>query len=540
MVSSRPIRTKFSRQGAVAVASSAALTLLVACGSGNAGGDDASAGENAGGDAAAGSPENQITDLIVDSLEEPDSLDPLFRDTPEAARVYRLLYSSLMQWNEDATLSPDLAADAPRASEDGLTWTVALKENLAFHDGSALTSSDVVHTVEAAQDPENGAVWLSGLASVESVEAVDDLTVEFKLREPFAHFESKLAMLPIISDEDDYAVNDTYASTENGSGPYILRELNRGDSIVLERFDDYYGEPFAFETITFKVVPEDSSRIARLTNGETHIVPKLPVDQLEQVESRGANATTVEGNVSRLFFFASMNEDRPTSNTDFRLAIAHAIDRGRIVDQVFDGAARPNSTYLTYGTLFHDEEIGLTFGDSPDLEKAQQYLDASGVNLDRPFEIIALKLPHITNTATIIQANLKELGIDAEVRSLDLAGFYDDLVGGTYDVILWDSPASISTGFAPDYVNGGLNSTSADNFGRFKDPKMDELLHGALTAMTEDQQEAAWKKVQQYDVTTQGNIQIVVSENAEGWSKDLGADYEPSALAWLNTLRQVK
>ncbi|PVG80772.1 hypothetical protein DDE18_21205 [Nocardioides gansuensis] len=524
----QPGAARTRRLGA-AVALATSLGVLAACGGG--GGDS---GE------ASGPEENQVTDLVVDVTNEPDSLDPFYRNTAEAQRYYRLVYSSLLQWNEDGSLSPDLAAEMPEASKDRLTWTIPLREGITFHDGTPLTADDVVHTVTEAKDPENGAVWLSGLAYVESATAVDELTVELQLSEPYAYLESKLAMLPILSDEDDYAPNETYATTENGSGPYTLQALKRGDSIELARFEDYYGDPYAFETITLKVVPEDASRIARLADGQTHIVPDLPVDQIDLVTRRGANAEVIEGQISRLFAYASMNGDRPTSNVDFRLAIAHAVDRQRIVDQVYGGAGRPNSTYLTYGTLFHDEELGLFFGEEPNLEKAREHLEASGVDLDRTFKIIAVKDAQVTSAATILQANLKELGLDVSVESQEVAGFYEALVTGEFDLILFDSPASTSTGFAPDYVNGGLNSKAANNFAKFADDEMDRLLDTAMTAETEEAQEEAWHAVQERDLETQGNIQLVVSQGAQGWSDQLGEDYQPSSLLWLNTLRNLE
>lgn len=513
------------RLGAAAV-TALSLATLTACGGGSGTSSDA--------------PDTtSIKDLVVDVLAEPDSLDPFYRNTAEAQRYYRLVYSSVLQWKEDGSVEPDLAAEMPQVSKDGLTWTVKLREGVTFHDGSPLTAADVVYTFEEAQDPENGAVWLSGLAYVESTTAKGDDTVVIKLREPYAYLDSKLAMIPIISDEDDYKPNATYATTGNGSGPYELTSLKRGDALTLSRNDSYYGDAMKFETITFKVVPEDASRIARLTGGESHIAPGVPTEQVELVTKRDANATTIETNVSRLFAYPSMKADRPTSNIDFRLAIAHAVDRQRIVDQVYSGAGRPNSTYLTYGTLHHDEDLGLAFGADPDLAKAEEHLAASGVKLDRKLNIIAVNDPQVTSAATILQANLKDLGIESTVESQDVAGFFANLVSGDFDLILFDSPASTSTGFAPDYVNGGLNSKAANNFAKFADAEMDELLAVAMTAQTEEEQAEAWRAVQQRDVETQGNIQLVVSQMSEAWSNQL-AGYEPSALLWLNTLRDVK
>lgn len=502
------------------------VVTLAACG----GGSDKSSD---------GASSTSITDLVVDVGQEPDSLDPFYRNTAEAQRFYRLVYSSILKWNEDGTVAPDLAADLPEVSEDGLTWTITLKPGVTFHDGTPLTADDVVFSYETAVDAKNGAVWLSALSYMESIDAVDDTTVVLKLSERYAYLSSRLAMIPIISDETKYATNDTYATSENGSGPYTMAALKRGNSIDLKKNPAYFGDAPPFETITFKVVPEDASRVARLLNGESHIVPNLPTDQVELVKKRGANATIVEDNVTRLFLYPSMLKSRPTSNVDYRQAIAHAADRKRIVDQVYAGAGRPNSTYLTYGSLHHDAEVGLSFGEDPDLAKAKAYLAASGVDPKRKLKIIALNKPAVVSAMTILQANLKEIGIEATVDAQEVAGFYSALVSGEYDLIGFDSPASTSAGFAPDYVNGGLNSAAANNFAKFKDAEMDALLDTAMTAQSDAEQAAAWKAVQQRDVETQGNIQLVVSQTSEAWSKKL-AGYQPSALLWLNTVLDVK
>lgn len=475
-----------------------------------------------------------VTDLVIDVLNAPDSLDPLYRDTPEAEQVYRLTHSTLLRWREDQTLTTDLAAEMPQVSADGREYRVALRDGVIFHDGSTLDAEDVVFTYQQAADDGNASVWLSSTAFIDEVEATGPLEVTITLTEPYAYLESRLAMIPIISADAGYEPNDTWARTSVGSGPYRLTSAERGKQIELARYDDYYAEAPAWETITLKVVQEDAARIARLVNGESHILANLPADQADLVTERGHRAETVEGNTSRLFAWPSQAPGRPTADEDFRLALAWAIDRQAIVDKVFRGAGRPNSTYLTYGTTFHDEEIGMTFGERPDLEKARQHLAASGVDLDRKLSIIANNQPAVVAAATIIQANFAELGIEASVDTEEVAGFFPKLVSGEFDLILYDSPSSISTGFAPDYVNGGLNSASSSNFNGFADGELDDLLNAAMVAPEEEQAEA-WRKVQERDVALQGNIQIAISQHTQAWSKELD-DYQPSNLAWFNTL----
>lgn len=476
----------------------------------------------------------EITDLVIDVQNEPDSLDPFYRNNEMAQRYYRLTYSSLLKWNEDGTFAPDLASELPEVSEDRLTYRIPLRDDVIFHDGSTFDAADVVHTYQEAVEVENGAVWRSGLAFVKTIEAEDDHMVVLTLTEPYAFMESRLALVPILSSDDDYQPNETYAQKENGTGPYVLDSFDRGKSLSMTRFADYYGEQPEFESITLALVPENPVRVARLTNGETHIVPELPPEQVEIVRDRGQEAETMDSNVSRIFFYTSQAEGRPTADSDFRVALAWAIDRQAIIDNVYKGAARPNSTYLTYGSLYHDEELGLHFGEEPDLAKAEELLAAAGGPPDRPLEIIVFDRPDLREVGQIVQANLKQIGIESEIEIADVAGFFEPLMTGNYDLLLYRSPATTSSGLAPDYVNGGLNSESANNFNKFADPEMDRLLHDALVA-PEDEQAAAWKAVQQRDLETQGHIQLVIAQNSEGWASGL-TGYQPSNFLWFNTL----
>ena len=495
--------------------------------------DDAADGDGDDGDAAATTGEVPA-DLVVDVLNEPDSLDPLYRNTPESQVYYRNVYSGLLAWEEDGSLVPDLAVDLPEVSDDRLTYTVELRDDVTFHDGTPMTAEDVVFTFEQVADPENGSVWASGMIFLDSVEQMDDTTVEFQLTQPFTYFDTRLAMVPIVSADEGYAPNDTYGTSANGTGPYQLAAFNQGEAIELERFEDYHGELLPMETITLQLVPENASRISRLTNGDSHIVPNLPADQIALVEDRGHNAATVEDNINRLFFYTSHADDRPTSDAAFRLAIAHAINREQVIDQVFDGAGEPNSTYLAPGTQFRDDELGTSFGATPDLDQAGAYLDEAGGAPDRPLEMVVTNQPDLIDAATVLQANLAELGLEARIEVAEVAAFFPRLVEGDYDLLLFASPVSSAVGFAPDYPYGGLHSTSPSNFNSFEDPQMDELLEEAITVPLEEAEEA-WHAVQEHDLETQGQIQIIGTQYSEAWHADLEG-YEPSSLLWLNNL----
>lgn len=420
-------------------------------------------------------------------------------------------------------------------SEDRLTWRITLREGVTFHDGTPLTAEDVVYTYEQAANPENGAVWAASLNFMESIEAEGDHEVVIRLSEPYTYFDGILAVVPIISSEREYAPNETYATTENGSGPFKLESLNRGTSIELVRYDDYFGAPSPYERISLKLVPETASRVAMLTDGTADIVPDLPPEQAKLVEERGAAVSDARALGSRMFLYPSMHPDRPTSDADFRLALAAAIDRQVIVDQVYAGGGEPNSTYVTTGSAFADEELADHFGDRADLETAKRHLENSGVTLDRPLELIVWNRSDLVKAAPILQQNFEALGFDVKVEVQEVAGFYPALVSGEYDLILFTSSMGISSGFNPDGVYGGLYSTAPNNFNKFANSEMDVLLDAAMVAPKGPEAMDAWRAVSELDVQTQGQIQILVSASLEAYNPELEG-YEPAALPWLTGL----
>lgn len=494
--------------------------------------DAADEGDDTDGADAADADIDEEAVVSVDLTNEPDSIDPLYRNEVDAIRLSQLLYSRLHAWDEESReLVPDLA-ELPEISDDGMTYTMELRDGVTFHDGTPLTVEDVVYSYETVMDPEAGTIWTGSVADVEEVEALDDTTIEIRLSSPNQYL--RTSSIPIIPADTEYVANDTYAQDANGTGPFQLESYQPGELIELRRYDDYHGEVPRYGGIEFRFISENASRLARLANNETDIVTNLPAEQLELAEDQGANAAIVEDNVSRLFLWPSTNEDRPTSDVNFRLALSWAVDRGAIIDQVYGGAARPNATYLAFGSQYHDEEYGLHFGEEPDLELAQEYLEEAGGAPDRPLEMIVANVPHLIDSATVVQASLEALGLETRMEVMELAGLVPRLLDGSHDFAIYSMPTTTTVGFAPDYPYAGLLCGTPSNLNQFCDPEMDEVLQTAIEAPPEEAEEA-WRGFQAYDVETQGQIQLVVSQYTEAWSDRL-VDYEPSSLAWLGQL----
>ncbi len=202
-------------------------------------------------------------DLTIGLASEPTSIDPHYHNLGPNNALARHIYGNLIMQDENQQLQPGLAVSWKAI--DDLTWEFKLREGVTFHDGSPLTADDVVFTFERAPNvpnsPSSYATYIKGKTAVK----VDDLTVHIKTGTPYPQMATDVSTIPIISVEASEG-----ASTEDfnagkaaiGAGPYKFVEYVPGDRIVIERNPDYWGEPAAWETVTFKAIKSGPSRVA--------------------------------------------------------------------------------------------------------------------------------------------------------------------------------------------------------------------------------------------------------------------------------------
>ncbi|HEY3057920.1 MAG TPA: ABC transporter substrate-binding protein, partial [Chloroflexota bacterium] len=463
-------------------------------------------------------------ELRIDALSEPTTgLDPLRFNAAEGQRIYRQTQSQLLKYKEDKSFEGDLAADVPQVSSDRLTYTFKLKKGVKWHDGKPFDSADVKYTFDQVMNRDNQSVWLAAVGFVDSVAAPDAETFVLKLKSAFTPIMHKFAMIPIISSKVPYEANKTYAATLIGTGPFKFVEFVRGDHITLEKNPDYFvqGKP-ALDRITIRVVPENATRITNLRNGTTQLLSDAPASQLEVIKQTGANVVVLQNSATRYYAYPMLKEGEPTANADMRRAISWAIDRQAMVDQVLGGQGVAAATYLSSGSQYFDEKFGSAFGTKPDLEKSRSFLQKAGGPPPRPLAIVVQNLPDLVDCVTILQQNLKAVGIESTIQAEETAAFLPKLTGNMgYDLMIIRGPVPQAAGYGPDYPYLGLLSTSPTNFNKVNDPKLDDLLKKAVSAPDGPEAQAAWRAVQEYDVETLPNIQFVTARNLEAFSKNL-------------------
>jgi peptide/nickel transport system substrate-binding protein len=331
---------------------------------------------------------------------EPTSLDPARTEQGEKGEAFiDNVYERLLDVGTDGPdLIPSLATEVPTTenglvSEDRLVYTFPLREGVVFHDGTDFSADDVVFSWERVMTmnlPEGQAAAL--VDSVESVVAVDDFTVEVTLTEPDASFLYSVVLNTAASVVSPEAVEENggvVADTPNewmdtnmvGTGPYTFGEWRRGESLSMDIFEGYWGEP-AKANVRWDITPEESSRVLALIAGDADIIDLSPSNVTDVEEAEGVSIITGGLLLEPIHLgFNMRSDDLPSGDTipaDFfadkriRQAFNYAFDYDTYINSFLDGYGARYTAYVPQGVFGYDESAPVY---EYDLEKAAELME---------------------------------------------------------------------------------------------------------------------------------------------------------------------
>jgi peptide/nickel transport system substrate-binding protein len=312
------------------------------------------------------------TRMVLADGYEPESLHPLLGYGAEGASK---IFDGLVAHGADRQLRPALAAQLPEPAPDLLSYTVALRTDVTFHDGSTFDAHDVVATYSALLDPAYASSIRSDWATLAGVEALDARTVRFRLTQPDAAFPHRLTLgiLPAEAVATPAPLETSAFSTQPvGTGPYRLVEWRRGTSMRLEANDRYFGGTPAVHTLDVVFAIDDNTRAQRLKAGEfdgTVLPPAL-------ADTFAGSGYTVLHHRSADYRTVTLPTAHPvTGDPAIRLALNHAVDRQGMIDALFAGHGAPASTPIPE-VLGEYVEPAAQF--RFDRAEAERILDAAG------------------------------------------------------------------------------------------------------------------------------------------------------------------
>ena len=246
-----------------------------------------------------------------------------------------LIQSTLTTTTKDLKIENDLATDY-QVSEDGLTWTVTIRDDVKFTDGEMLTAEDVAFTYNMCRDNSS----VNDFTMLEEASALDDTTVEFQMTRPFAIWPYTMAIVGIVP---EHAYSKGYGQAPVGSGPYVMKQWDQGQQVILEANPDYYGEAPKMKKVTVLFMEEDAAFAAAMA-GQVDVAHTAASYSDQTVDGYGLMAVQTVDNRGFNLPCGEVREkdgitygNAVTSDVDVRRAINIGIDRGKMIENVLNG-----------------------------------------------------------------------------------------------------------------------------------------------------------------------------------------------------------
>jgi len=431
--------------------------------------------------------------MIIES--SPTNLDPRVGIDASSERIHELIFDDLLERDEHLNVRPALAErwDIP----DRLTYIFHLHHGVKFHDGGPLTARDVKWTFDSMLQGKIRSTKTAAYRFVDRVEARDDYTVVFHLKEPFATLlwnlsDGAMGIVP-------YGSGDEISRQPIGSGPFRFISAEPDKEVIIERNSDYWGEKARLERVRFMVVPDTTTRALELRKGSADIVNNALTSDLVLALEREPNLEVLHGPGTVLNYLAFNLRDPILKDVRVRRAIAFAINRQPMIEYLWRGFAQPAASVLPRQSWAYNAEVP---GYDYDPQRARQILDTAGY---RAVGGVRFHLTMKTSTeettrliAAVLQQQLREVGIALDIRTFEFATFFSDVTSGAYQLysLRW-----IGGNEDPDIFEYAFHSAKFPPHGAnrsyYSNSRIDALIDQARSELDQNARKQLYAEIQQ-------------------------------------------
>jgi peptide/nickel transport system substrate-binding protein len=448
-------------------------------------------------------PDDTLVMLFDATINE---LDPRYAGGNNDVKLSRLIAPGLTTVARPS-LEPALELAKTIEQRDELTWDVALRPGLRFSDGTPVTSEDVVYSFMSMLDPAMKSMYRGNFADrFVRVEALDELRVRFHLTRPLATFLSDLEYGIISAAAARRGQEQRFAGNlVIGAGAYRVVSFAT-DRIVLERNPHFHGQPARMPRVEVRIVRDANARALMLVGGSADLAQNaLRLDLVDSVAGR-ARIHVASGPSAILSYMMMHNEDPVLRDVRVRRAIAHAIDRERIIAGKLGGRAVPATGILPPSHWAYEDDVP-RYAYDPD--RARALLDEAGYpDPDGPGPAPRLRLTYKTSAdqfrlalARILAAQLGEVGIEVEVRAFEFGTFFADIKRGNYQIATMQTAAITEPDFHHTYFHSSRIPTPENpndhNRWRYRNPRVDELAQDGRNTVDRERRLAIYGELQQ-------------------------------------------
>ena len=430
--------------------------------------------------------------MIIES--SPTNLDPRVGIDAQSERIDELIFDALLNRDDHLNVTPGLAErwEIP----DPLTYIFHLRHDIKFHDGRPLTSRDVKWTFDSLLQGKIRTTRAAAYRYVDHVEAPDDYTVIFRLKEPFSTLLWNLSAgaMGIVP----YGSLDEVTEHPIGSGPFRFVSAEPDKEVIVERNDNYWGDKAHVPRVRFAVVPDTTTRALELRNGSADIASNALTSDMIVALEKESNLEVQRTPGTVLSYLAFNLRDPILRDVRVRHALAYAIDRRPMIHYLWRDFAQSAASILPPQSWAYDADVP-NYGYAP--EKARQILDSAGYP---PVNGVRFHLAMKTSTeestrlmVAVMQQQLRDVGIVLDIRTFEFATFLADVTSGAYQMysLRW-----IGSNEDPDIFEYAFHSDKFPPHGAnrsfYVNPRLDVLINQGRSETGLGRRKAIYDEVQ--------------------------------------------
>lgn len=430
-------------------------------------------------------------DIIIAVSADIKSMDPATGVDAPSAILSKHVYNGLTKIDEDKQVVGDLAESFEMV--DDVTYRFKLKEGIKFHNGEELKAADVKFTLERCKTMPKAMSNASAIESV-SVEGDYDLTIHLNRPYPPLLYILNDTSMKILNEKAVTEAGEVYGENPVGTGPFKFKEWIPNDHWTLVRNDDYFEGQAEAGSITAKIIPEGSARCIALETKEVDLM--LNVDPVDAGNIENNPELVLESwPASSVEYLAFNTQKEPLNDVRVRQAITYALNRQEFVDMIIEGHGEVATSFIAKTLPGWNEDVKPY---PQDLEKAKALLAeagyADGVNLN-----IFVSGDVRNRSAQVVQAQLKEIGVNVDINVYEWGAFQDAINAGQHDMLIlgWTN-----TTCDPEYSTTPLfhskNCGASGNRAFLKDEKLDGMIDAASSETDAAKRMQGYKDIQAY------------------------------------------
>ena len=465
--------------------------------------------------------------IVVGVQQDIDSLDPHKATAAGTKEIIFNIFEGLVKPDENGNLINAVASDYT-ISEDGLTYTFTLRENVKFHNGNVVTAEDVKYSLERVSGLLDGTPLISTLKTIKSVDILDEKTVQVKVESANTEliYSFVAAIIPAGSGEDESA-------DPIGTGPFSFVSYKPQEGIVLAKNPEYWQEGLPYlDQVEFKIINSADTALLELQGGTINLYAYLTDSQVQALQGSHQVISSASNVVQALFL---NNAVEPLNDVRVRQAISYAVDKDAINDFVGGGNGTLISSAMLPTLKENYVDLNDTYGNAANVEKAKELLADAGFPDGFDLEItIPSDYEFHMQTGEVIVEQLKAVGINATIKAVEWATWLDEVYNGRqYAATI----SGITCDSTPGYLLNRFQTDSKKNFINFQNTEYDEIYAKAQAELDPAKKAEYYKELQKILCDEAGSVFLQIPANQTAISKNLaGYKFYPVYVQDMSTV----